>query len=72
MILDGWGIAKNKAVSADQSSKHPLSIRYTLVLPIVRWKRQGCSSLTKRAMGNSEVGHMNLWREGSFTIPGSY
>jgi 2,3-bisphosphoglycerate-independent phosphoglycerate mutase len=61
MILDGWGIAKNKAVSAIDKANTPfINSLYT------KWPHSKLEAselavgLPKGQMGNSEVGHMNI------------
>jgi len=61
MILDGWGIAKNKDVSAIDHANTPnidaLMARY----PNSRLEASGLAvGLPQGQMGNSEVGHMNI------------
>ncbi len=61
MILDGWGIARNKSVSAVDQAKtpyfHSLYERY----PHSRLDASGLAvGLPEGQMGNSEVGHMNI------------
>jgi 2,3-bisphosphoglycerate-independent phosphoglycerate mutase len=61
MILDGWGIAKNKAVSAVDSAKTPFI--NSLYPKYVNSKLQASGlavGLPDGQMGNSEVGHMNI------------
>lgn len=61
MILDGWGIAKNKAVSAVDSAKTPFID--SLYPKYVNSKLQASGlavGLPEGQMGNSEVGHMNI------------
>ena len=61
LILDGWGIAKNKDVSAPDKAKTP-NFNYLLKnnpsnYLITHGKKVG---LPIGQMGNSEVGHMNI------------
>lgn len=61
MILDGWGIAKNKAVSAVDQAKTPFI--NSLYPKYVNSKLQASGlavGLPDGQMGNSEVGHMNI------------
>lgn len=61
MILDGWGIARNKAVSAVDLAQTPfvdsLASRYPNTTLLASGMAVG---LPEGQMGNSEVGHMNL------------
>ncbi|MBL7849246.1 MAG: 2,3-bisphosphoglycerate-independent phosphoglycerate mutase [Cyclobacteriaceae bacterium] len=61
MILDGWGIAKNKEVSAVDKARTPyiqsLYTRYTHSQLDASGLAVG---LPEGQMGNSEVGHMNI------------
>ncbi len=61
MILDGWGIAKNKAVSAVDKANtpyiHSLYARYNHSQLDASGLAVG---LPEGQMGNSEVGHMNI------------
>ncbi|MFQ3577213.1 MAG: 2,3-bisphosphoglycerate-independent phosphoglycerate mutase, partial [Cytophagales bacterium] len=61
VILDGWGLAKNKAVSAIEKANTPfvdsLYVNYTHS----QLEASGLAvGLPEGQMGNSEVGHMNL------------
>lgn len=61
MILDGWGIAKNKTVSAVDKAKTPFI--NSLYPKYVNSKLQASGlavGLPDGQMGNSEVGHMNI------------
>jgi 2,3-bisphosphoglycerate-independent phosphoglycerate mutase len=61
MILDGWGIAKNKTVSAVDHAKTPFI--NSLYPKYVNSKLQASGlavGLPDGQMGNSEVGHMNI------------
>jgi 2,3-bisphosphoglycerate-independent phosphoglycerate mutase len=61
MILDGWGIAKNKEVSAVDRANTPFID--SLYKKYVHSKLQASGlavGLPDGQMGNSEVGHMNL------------
>ena len=61
MILDGWGIAKNKEVSAVDKARTPyiqsLYSRYSHSQLDASGLAVG---LPEGQMGNSEVGHMNI------------
>jgi 2,3-bisphosphoglycerate-independent phosphoglycerate mutase len=61
MILDGWGIATNKRVSAvDQANTPFIDSLYTRY-PHSRLQASGLAvGLPEGQMGNSEVGHMNI------------
>lgn len=61
MILDGWGIGNNYAVSAIEQAKTPF-IDYCYVrYPHSKLYTSGLHvGLPKDQVGNSEVGHMNL------------
>lgn len=61
MILDGWGIAKNKAVSAVDSAKTPFINSLYGKYPHSKLEASGLAvGLPVGQMGNSEVGHMNI------------
>lgn len=61
MILDGWGIAKNKKVSAVDSAKTPFMDSLYGRYPNSRLQASGLAvGLPEGQMGNSEVGHMNI------------
>ncbi len=61
MILDGWGIAKNKAVSAIDKAKTPFVDSLYSKYPNSRLEASGLAvGLPAGQMGNSEVGHMNI------------
>jgi 2,3-bisphosphoglycerate-independent phosphoglycerate mutase len=61
MILDGWGIAKNKAVSAVDKAKTPFISSLYSRYPNSRLEASGLAvGLPEGQMGNSEVGHMNI------------
>jgi 2,3-bisphosphoglycerate-independent phosphoglycerate mutase len=61
MILDGWGIAKNKAVSAIDKADTPFVDSLYLKYPHSRLEASGLAvGLPEGQMGNSEVGHMNI------------
>jgi 2,3-bisphosphoglycerate-independent phosphoglycerate mutase len=61
MILDGWGIAKNKAVSAVDKAKTPFISSLYAKYPNSTLEASGLAvGLPPGQMGNSEVGHMNI------------
>jgi 2,3-bisphosphoglycerate-independent phosphoglycerate mutase len=61
MILDGWGIAKNKKVSAIDQAKTPFMDSLYSKYANSRLEASGLSvGLPEGQMGNSEVGHMNI------------
>ena len=61
MILDGWGIAKNKAVSAIDNAKTPFINSLYPKYPNSKLEASGLAvGLPAGQMGNSEVGHMNI------------
>lgn len=61
MILDGWGIATNKAVSAIDSAKTPFVNSLYTKYPHSKLEASGLAvGLPAGQMGNSEVGHMNI------------
>ena len=61
MILDGWGIAKNKAVSAIDKAKTPFVDSLYSKYSNSRLEASGLAvGLPAGQMGNSEVGHMNI------------
>jgi 2,3-bisphosphoglycerate-independent phosphoglycerate mutase len=61
MILDGWGIAKNKAVSAIDNAKTPFINSLYSKYPNSKLEASGLAvGLPAGQMGNSEVGHMNI------------
>ena len=61
IILDGWGIAKNAAVSAIDKAKTPFVDSLYHDYPNTRLQASGMAvGLPEGQMGNSEVGHMNL------------
>ncbi len=61
MILDGWGIAKDKSVSAIDKAKTPFMDRVLQDYPASTLEASGLAvGLPEGQMGNSEVGHMNL------------
>lgn len=61
MILDGWGIAKNKKVSAIDHAKTPYINSLYEKYPHSKLQASGLAvGLPDGQMGNSEVGHMNI------------
>src|SRR5690349_18823147 len=61
MILDGWGIAKNKKVSAVDQAKTPFMDSLYPRYAHSRLEASGLAvGLPEGQMGNSEVGHMNI------------
>jgi 2,3-bisphosphoglycerate-independent phosphoglycerate mutase len=61
MILDGWGIATNKAVSAIDQAKTPFVNSLYGKYPHSKLEASGLAvGLPIGQMGNSEVGHMNI------------
>jgi 2,3-bisphosphoglycerate-independent phosphoglycerate mutase len=61
MILDGWGIAKDKSVSAIDKANTPfIDSLYTKYANSTLEASGMAVGLPEGQMGNSEVGHMNL------------
>ncbi len=61
MILDGWGIATKKEVSAIDQAKTPFVNSLYGKYPHSKLEASGLAvGLPKGQMGNSEVGHMNI------------
>lgn len=61
MILDGWGIATNPAVSAIDKAKTPFVDSLYTKYPHAKLEASGLAvGLPEGQMGNSEVGHMNI------------
>lgn len=61
MILDGWGIAKNKAVSAIDKANTPFVDSLYGKYSNCKLEASGLAvGLPAGQMGNSEVGHMNI------------
>ena len=60
-ILDGWGIAKDKSVSAIDKAYTPFIDGLYAKYPNSRLEASGLAvGLPEGQMGNSEVGHMNI------------
>jgi 2,3-bisphosphoglycerate-independent phosphoglycerate mutase len=61
MILDGWGIATKKSVSAIDQAKTPFVNSLYQKYPHSKLEASGLAvGLPAGQMGNSEVGHMNI------------
>jgi 2,3-bisphosphoglycerate-independent phosphoglycerate mutase len=61
MILDGWGIAKNKSVSAIDQARTPFINSLYTKYAHSKLEASGLAvGLPEGQMGNSEVGHMNI------------
>lgn len=61
MILDGWGIAKDKSVSAIDAANTPFVDSLFTKHPHSTLEASGLAvGLPEGQMGNSEVGHMNI------------
>jgi 2,3-bisphosphoglycerate-independent phosphoglycerate mutase len=61
IIMDGWGIATNKKVSAIDSAKTPFVDSLYTKYPHSKLEASGLAvGLPAGQMGNSEVGHMNI------------
>lgn len=61
MILDGWGIAKDKSVSAIDAANTPYMDHVMQTYPHSTLEASGLAvGLPEGQMGNSEVGHMNI------------
>lgn len=61
MILDGWGLATNKAVSAIDQARTPFVDSLYTRYPHSKLEASGLAvGLPEGQMGNSEVGHMNI------------
>jgi 2,3-bisphosphoglycerate-independent phosphoglycerate mutase len=61
MILDGWGIASKKPVSAIDNAKTPFINSLYTKYPHSKLQASGLAvGLPEGQMGNSEVGHMNI------------
>lgn len=61
IIMDGWGIAPNKKVSAIDAAKTPFVDSLYTQYPHSKLEASGLAvGLPAGQMGNSEVGHMNI------------
>jgi len=61
MILDGWGLATNPAVSAIDKANTPFVDSLFKTYPHSKLEASGLAvGLPEGQMGNSEVGHMNI------------
>ena len=61
MILDGWGITQNPAISAIAQADTPFIDSLYKKYPHTQLLTHGMNvGLPEGQMGNSEVGHMNL------------
>ena len=61
LILDGWGIAQDKTVSAIDAAKTPFIDSLYINYPNSKLRTDGeFVGLPEGQMGNSEVGHMNI------------
>ena len=61
LILDGWGIATKKEVSAIDAAKTPFIDEVSSKYPMSNLEASGLAvGLPEGQMGNSEVGHMNI------------
>lgn len=61
IIMDGWGIATNKKVSAIDAAKTPFVDSLYTKYPHSKLEASGLAvGLPAGQMGNSEVGHMNI------------
>eukprot|EP01031_Cornospumella_fuschlensis_P050614 gene50614-61910_t len=61
IILDGWGIAKDKSVSAIDQAVTPVFHALNKKYANATLEASGLAvGLPEGQMGNSEVGHMNL------------
>jgi 2,3-bisphosphoglycerate-independent phosphoglycerate mutase len=61
IIMDGWGIAEDKNVSAIEAAKTPFYDKCLAEYPHIRLQASGLAvGLPEGQMGNSEVGHMNI------------
>lgn len=61
LILDGWGIATNKKVSAIDAANTPFMDKLMKEYPHSTLEASGLAvGLPEGQMGNSEVGHMNI------------
>ena len=61
IIMDGWGIAEDPAVSAIHAAHTPYYDHAISAFPNIRLQASGLPvGLPEGQMGNSEVGHMNI------------
>ena len=61
MILDGWGLSPDPAVSAIDNARTPFIDSLYKKYPNATLRTDGLNvGLPEGQMGNSEVGHMNL------------
>lgn len=61
MILDGWGLAQDKSVSAIDQARTPVLDKLFETYAHSRLEASGLAvGLPEGQMGNSEVGHMNI------------
>lgn len=61
IIMDGWGIAEDKSVSAIEAANTPFYDKNILSQPNIRLQASELAvGLPEGQMGNSEVGHMNI------------
>ncbi|MBO3699836.1 2,3-bisphosphoglycerate-independent phosphoglycerate mutase [Roseivirga sp. E12] len=61
MILDGWGLAQDKSVSAIDQARTPVLDGLFQTYPSSKLEASGLAvGLPAGQMGNSEVGHMNI------------
>lgn len=61
IIMDGWGIADDPAVSAVDAANTPFYDQAVNIFPTTRLHASGLKvGLPEGQMGNSEVGHMNI------------
>ena len=61
MILDGWGLAQDKSVSAIDQANTPVMDKLFHTYSHAKLEASGLAvGLPKGQMGNSEVGHMNI------------
>lgn len=61
MILDGWGLAKDKSVSAIDKANTPVMDKLFQTYAHSKLEASGLAvGLPEGQMGNSEVGHMNI------------
>ncbi|MEO0471603.1 MAG: 2,3-bisphosphoglycerate-independent phosphoglycerate mutase [Bacteroidota bacterium] len=61
LIMDGWGIAENNAVSAISKAHTPFFDQISTTRPMTSLEASGTKvGLPEGQMGNSEVGHKNI------------